>query len=209
MKFHRLYVFVLIFFVSLNTVVLADESKTDVDSRTSLQEDDVELSSIRDARVNFFYLLGGAGYARYDRTMGALDANRNPVKSDYVNGFAVSILGGWQAFKYFAMEAGIDYMQVHFMSLHVKYTLLFQPYIIVNRSWSIMPKVGLGVSLVTMFSEVVQTDSPAQGGLAFDIYGVVGLRANYKRFIFGVSYEHNFMSGTDDFMIAAEAGVKF
>ena len=206
MRFYKLCLLVLVFSFLVSTVALAEE----IPSQEEVMEiKKLRLSKTEKEKVRFFYLLGGAGYARYDSTMGALDANHNPLKSNYVDGFAVNLLGGWQVNKYFAMEAGVDYIQVEYISLNFKYTILAQPYIEIDKSWSIMPKVGVGFALIGMFTEVVHTDSPAQGGFGFDFYGVVGLRGNYKKLIFGVSYEHNVIGSTNNFMVTAEAGVKF
>ena len=204
MRFYKLCLLVLVFSFLVSTVALAEE----IPSQEEVMEiKKLRLSKTEKEKVRFFYLLGGAGYACYNPILsyGCVDRRYK----DYVDGFAVSLLGGWQVNKYFAMEAGVDYIQVEYISLNFKYTILAQPYIEIDKSWSIMPKVGVGFALIGMFTEVVHTDSPAQGGFGFDFYGVVGLRANYKKLIFGVSYEHNVIGSTNNFMVTAEAGVKF
>ncbi len=237
MRFSRLYLSVLIFFISFSTSIFADEIEENMidnitvsaqeniekvttdkdynDERIMLEnkkkalEKEIAILSYKGPRINFFYLLGRAGYVRHNKSRGFMDVNLNPVKANYMHGFAVSAIGGWQARKYFAMEVGIGYVQADFMSIDAKYTLLFQPYFEMNKSWSIMPKIGLGVSLIGMFSEVIKTNFPAQGGLGFDAYGTIGAKAIYKNIIFGVSYEYNFIGSINDFMLSAEAGIKF
>ena len=237
MKFSRLYVLVLIFFISFSTSIFADEIEenkidkvtvseqenienvaTDIDyndERVMLEkkkkalENEIAILSRKDPRVNFFYLIGGVGYTCSNSFSNYEDECLDLISGDYRNGFTVSAIGGWQARKYFAMELGIDYTNTYFQSMGVRYALLFQPYLKIDRSWSIMPKVGLGFSLIRMFADGEMSDTPMQGGFAYDLHGVLGLRANYKKLIFGVSYKHNFVSPAESYSILAEAGVKF
>ncbi len=203
MRFYKLCLLVLVFSFLVSTVALAEE----IPSQEEVMEiKKLRLSKTEKEKVRFFYLLGGAGYACYNPILsyGCVDRRYK----DYVDGFAVSLLGGWQVNKYFAMEAGVDYIQVEYISLNFKYTILAQPYIEIDKSWSIMPKVGVGFLILGVLSQVVESEYATQP-VGFDVYGVIGLRANYKKFMFGLSYEHNLFGQTNTFMALTEVGVKF
>ncbi len=206
--FYRLCLLVLFFSFLTSTVVLADES---ISEKEPSQEEVIQIKKLRaleteKQKVSFFYLMGGGGYTCYNSI---LDYNCLNMKNrDYVDGFAINLLGGWQVNKYFAMEAGIDYIQAEYRSLNFKYTVLAQPYIEINKSWSIMPKIGVGFLILGVLSQVIEQEYSTQP-VGFDVYGVIGLRANYKKFMFGLSYEQNLYGQTNTFMVVTEVGVKF
>lgn len=239
MRYSRLYLLVIIFFFSFNTMVLAENSeaisseyKEDIEHQDKLEVLDKENKEVGDRfedkvykgkgeRINFFYLLGSAGYNVENDKYGLYTYNGSvgysvimPSNSNY-HGFAINVVGGWQARKYFAMELAFGYSESISRSIGFKYSLLIQPYIKLDKSWSIMPKIGLGISGDGVVG-IADKDHSLSGSTISNLdnfkvgfFGVFGLRANYNKFIFGLSYENTLFGMVNEFRILTEAGIKF
>ena len=211
MKFYKLYILVLFFILSFSTVSLAEN--TDV---MSTSENDY-----KEKRINFFYLLGTAGYQgetdKYGLYTYKSSRSRSVIEIPNTNhhGFAINVVGGWQARKYFAMELAFGYSESISRSVGIKYALLFQPYLKLDNSWSIMPKIGLGISgdgvvgIANKDYSLEDSTISELGNFKVVLYGVIGLMANYNKFIFGLSYENSLFGMTSEFRVLAHAGIKF
>ncbi len=185
MKFLRFYLFVFVTVLAFNSVVLAQSSGEDFEGQV---EDLVTNKS-----TSFYYLLGNIGY------------NGFISEGISASGLDISILGGLQQSRFFAMDVAVGYSNLGFSRINLKYALLFQTSIKLSPSWSILPKVGLGAS-----GSSIMVD---EGGSLFDagVYGTLGVRSTYKNIIVGLSYEHTIASrfSFNDFRILVEAGIRF
>ncbi len=185
MKFFRFYLLICIVFLSFNNVVLAQSSGEDFEG----QAQDITTNQ----KTSFYYLLGNIGY--------------NGFISEGVSasGLDISILGGLQQSRFFAMDLAVGYSNLGSSRINLKYALLFQTNIKLTPSWSILPKVGLGAS--GSYLIIDENTSLFDAGL----YGTLGVRATYKNIIVGLSYEHTMVSRfpLNDFRILAEAGIRF
>ena len=237
MSYNRLYLLIIIIFFSFSTVVIAEnnevindydleekEYQEKVDSiNKRIKEIDEKLDNkiYKEEKTSFFYLLGTGGYSSENDKYGIYTYNGSNSRSVIVtsnsnhHGFLVNVTGGWQVRKYFAMELGLSYSQSISRSIGVKYALLFQPYLEVSKSWSIMPKLGIGLSgdgvIAMADKDYSLSDSTISsiGNFKVALYGVFGLSVNYKKFIFGLSYENTLFSMISEFRILGSVGIKF
>ena len=125
------------------------------------------------------------------------------------SGFAITIIGGWQQSRFFAMELGVGYSDTWTAKIDLKYALLFQPIIKINNSWSILPKVGIGAGFSSDLTDYGYYSSTTDE-FNLGLYGTAGFKIAYGYIHFGVSYEHTAISFLgNEFRVLAEAGIKF
>ncbi len=125
------------------------------------------------------------------------------------SGFAITIIGGWQQSRFFAMELGVGYSDTWTAKIDLKYALLFQPIIKINNSWSILPKVGIGAGFSSDLTDYGYYSSTTDE-FNLGLYGTAGFKIAYGNILFGVSYEHTAISFLgNEFRVLAEAGIKF
>jgi len=227
LNYGKLYLLIFVFIISFNSVVFAQE---DIQYLDSINNGEFDEFLEEDKGVSFFYLLGALGYN--DNNIMGIEVNgqQQVIQDDFsLDGFAFQLTGGWQVMKYFAMELAVAYRQSSYdffgislldmMNVDTKYTLLFQPYLKIDNSWSIMPKIGAGVSLIgsVVSNGALASTVASQSGFGFGGFGTIGLRAVYKKFIFGISYELGgsaiyYPTETITFLehrVMFEAGIKF
>ena len=203
-------IYVLVFMFSIFNVCVFANDKVD---NEKLKKEILMLEKKHDKLANkkqktsFFYLLGSAGYQ-----LELADLNFNTdMYGRGKSGFNLGIVSGWQVRKYFAMELGAAYGQGLYHRISLNYALLFQAYIKLNNSWAIMPKFGIGISVDRM----LDTDIEYRVGqnIGGTVYPILGISANYKKSIFGITYEWGESFGgvtqITDHKIKATAGIKF
>ena len=200
----KTYTLIFFFLLIFSDIVLADDSvdyKALQDERMTLEKDLKKIVAEKND-ISFLYLLGSVGYN---------NEHSVNISNQIFHGALGSIVGGWQAKKYFAMEFSLGYSHALYGRMGLKYSLLFQPYLKVNKSWVIQPKLGVGIG--GYFGMIVVGDYVDPMPYGVDAFVVLGLRAHYKRFIFGVSYERgissSFFSTAINDSVSAEAGIRF
>lgn len=157
------------------------------------------------------YVHGGAGYFTY-----GFQSINNPLAMEIDFGFRIGE-GSYNALDHHFNDT--------FTSVDLRYKLLLQFPKKLNESWTIIPKVGVGIyaNLTNITSEVSGTQINANIATGFETgvgtLATVGVRAMYKKFIFGLSTEIDYMFvlfdefkvlvGGSSFRLLAEVGMRF
>ena len=236
MKKSASLIIVLSFFMILTSTLNAQEIiqvledrdtmiKTSEIGNTDLQNDNLSKKDVE--KKHYSYLLlspgyynifedgkhahGGAGYLTY-----GFQSIKNPLAMEIDFGVRISNR------EYDEID---HHFNDHFTNIDLRYKALLSFQIKLNESWTIIPKIGVGVftTLAGLSSDVTGTKINENINLGYEIgvgvLATVGVRAIYKKFIFGVSGEIDFGLAPFDavgafiystsFRLLAEVGVKF